>query len=109
MKYVKIINKYKIQIIIITATLSREIQILLFKELNINNNLLIKASTKQSNISYNIINIPKERNEIDSLEEFITTKIQLNILPNKKAIIFTNSYLNVNKIAKKFNYLSYNS
>ena len=58
------------------VTLSREIQILLFKELNINNNnIFIKASTKQNNISYNIINIPKEMNKIDSLKEFITNKI----------------------------------
>ena len=70
------INKYKIQIIIITVTLSQEIQTLLFKELNINNNnTFIKAFTKQNNISYNIINIPKEINKIDSLKEFIINKI----------------------------------
>ena len=70
------INKYKIQIVIITVTLSQEIQTLLFKELNINNNnTFIKASTKRNNISYNIINIPKEMNEIDSLKEFIINKI----------------------------------
>ena len=109
-KYVKTINKYKIQIVIITATLSREIQTLLFKELNIDaNNRFIKASTERNNISYNIIGIPKEKNEIDSLKEFINNKIQPNILPGEKAIIFTNSYINVDKIAKKLDYLSYDS
>ena len=58
------------------VTLSQEIQILLFKELNINNNnIFIKASIKRNNISYNIINIPKEMNKIDSLKEFIINKI----------------------------------
>ena len=58
------------------ATLSQKIQTLLFKELNINNNnIFIKASIEQNNISYNIINILKEINKIDSLKEFITNKI----------------------------------
>ena len=84
------------------TTLSQEIQILLFKELNINNNnTFIKAFIKRNNINYNIINIPKEINEIDSLKEFIINKIQPNILPSKKAIIFINSYININKIVRK--------
>ena len=48
-------------------------------------------------------------NEIDSLKEFITNKIKPNILPSEKAIIFTNSYINVDRIARKLKYLSYNS
>ena len=48
-------------------------------------------------------------NEIDSLKEFITNKIKPNILLSEKAIIFTNSYINVNKIIRKLKYLSYNS